>query len=227
MEEECWKIIPFEDNYSVSDKGRIINNNSGNIKSLRKDKYGYVRVTLYPSGKTYSIHRLVGLVWLKDSYQEDLQIDHLDADRTNNQVVNLEWVTQKENVLRIKQRSCKKGINNKAATITEEQAYLIKYSFDKSIKDLITITGISREVIEGVRRRETWKHIVDETLEYEYLEGLIKYKKGVTANLTLSEGESLNEEILLGISTKVLCEKYGISKSAVCSRRRKILSVVE
>lgn len=56
---EQWKKIQDEPIYSVSSKGSIKNNQTDHIKSLRLDKDGYQRVTLYPSGKTYRIHSLV------------------------------------------------------------------------------------------------------------------------------------------------------------------------
>ena len=81
---EDYKVIPFEDNYEVSDKGNVRNINTQHVKSLRYDKYGYLRVTLYPSGITYSTHRLVGRVWMSDTFSEGLQIDHLNAKRDDN-----------------------------------------------------------------------------------------------------------------------------------------------
>lgn len=63
---EIWKIIPHEQGYEVSSLGRIRNRITLKIKSLRFDRYGYKRVTLYPSGKTYTIHRLVMLTFEPD-----------------------------------------------------------------------------------------------------------------------------------------------------------------
>lgn len=58
-----WKTIPFEDMYEVSSTGEVRNRQTLHIKSQRYDRYGYKRVTLYPSNKTYTIHRLVMLVF--------------------------------------------------------------------------------------------------------------------------------------------------------------------
>lgn len=188
---EEFKVIPFEDNYEVSNKGRVRNRETLSIKSLRYNKGGYLRVTLYPSGKTYTVHQLVGRVWLEDSYEEGLQIDHLDAVRDNNDVTNLEWVTQEENVKRIKNKACRKGEVNGMATITDDIAKDIKYSFDETINDLVERLGVSRNVIETIRRRERWLHIVDEDLEDKYLAGELKYAKGKTANLSSEVSKQL------------------------------------
>ncbi|MGL4998098.1 MAG: HNH endonuclease signature motif containing protein [Cetobacterium sp.] len=59
---------------------------------------GYRRVGLYskPYKKRYFIHRLVALYFV-DGFAEDLQINHKDGDKTNNNCANLEWVTQSQN----------------------------------------------------------------------------------------------------------------------------------
>ena len=62
-----WKTIEFEPNYEVSIFGEVRSKITNHVKSLRLNKGGYSRVTLYPSGKTYSIHRLVALTFLKDT----------------------------------------------------------------------------------------------------------------------------------------------------------------
>ncbi len=68
------------------------------IKSSEND--GYLYVDLYKNNKfkTISVHRLVAQAFLPCENFENLVINHIDGDRTNNHVTNLEWVTQKENV---------------------------------------------------------------------------------------------------------------------------------
>lgn len=220
---EKFKVIPFEDNYEVSNKGRVRNKTTLSIKSLRYNKGGYLRVTLYPSGKTYTVHQLVGRVWLKDTFEEGLQIDHLDAVRDNNDVTNLEWVTYEENQRRIKNRASFKGEINGMATITDEIARDIKYSFEETIGDLVDRLKVSRNVVETIRRRERWLHIIDEHLENKYLTGELKYPLGKTANISKEDSHLLEEDILSGkYTTKDLTIKYNVSKSSVCRRKRKL-----
>lgn len=90
-----WKTIPFEDLYEVSTTGLVRNIKTGRIKSQRLDRYGYNRVTLYPSSKTYTIHRLVMLTFKPDEKNEN--INHIDGDKTNNNIDNLEWCTVSHN----------------------------------------------------------------------------------------------------------------------------------
>lgn len=91
-----WKQIPFEKEYEISYKGQVRNISTKYIKSLRVNKYGYLRVTLYPSGKTYNVHQLMAKVFLNHE-DPNLVTNHIDGVKSNNILENLEVVTRKEN----------------------------------------------------------------------------------------------------------------------------------
>lgn len=62
---------------------------------------GYVMVTLSKEGKraSFSVHRLVCLVFIGKPDQPGLEVNHKDGDKKNNKRSNLEWVTKSENIL--------------------------------------------------------------------------------------------------------------------------------
>lgn len=94
-----WSKIRGYENYSVSDNGDIRNDKTGKIKAERLNRYGYPIVDLYSNGKrqTTRIHRLVAETFIPNS-ENKTQINHLDGDKRNNNIKNLEWCTPKENV---------------------------------------------------------------------------------------------------------------------------------
>lgn len=59
---------------------------------------GYKRVNLWKNnkGKKYSVHRLVASAFIENTYNKE-QVNHIDENKANNCVSNLEWVTQLEN----------------------------------------------------------------------------------------------------------------------------------
>lgn len=163
MNEELWKVIPFESNYEVSTYGRIRNASTQQIKSQRFDRYGYKRVTLYPSAKTYVVHQLVAKVWLGDMSQT-LQINHKDFDKTNNYVDNLEWCSIKENCRHREDHLDPRrldGSKNPVSTYTEEEVLQIRelYSDGKKYRDIARMLGRHSEAIRRIVRRESWTHI--------------------------------------------------------------------
>lgn len=92
-----WKVINNYPQYEVSNEGDIRNIKSGKILKL-KEHSGYKRVQLYHNGisKQFLVHRLVALAFIPTS-NETLQINHIDMNRSNNFVDNLEWVTNYHN----------------------------------------------------------------------------------------------------------------------------------
>lgn len=163
MNEELWKVIPFESNYEVSTHGRIRNVSTMQIKSQRLDRYGYRRVTLYPSGKTHTIHRLVAGVWLPPK-EEGLQVNHKDFDKTNNQLDNLEWCSVKDNCVHREtflDPERISGENNPMARYTSRQVLDIRaeHSTGVSYLEIARRMGVPPEPIRRIVNRESWKNI--------------------------------------------------------------------
>lgn len=98
--EEVWKDIPnYEKYYQVSNLGRIKSIRNNKILSLRKDYRGYLDILLSVNGikKRYKVHRLVGMAFIPNP--DNLpQINHKDENKENNNVLNLEWCTNKYNM---------------------------------------------------------------------------------------------------------------------------------
>ena len=103
--QEIWcDVKGYEGLYAVSNMGRV--KSLGNDKSRRekilspcKSGNGYLQVNLWKEGKVkrYSIHRLVLSTFSPCENSHELQVNHIDEDKTNNMLENLEWVTCKEN----------------------------------------------------------------------------------------------------------------------------------
>lgn len=100
---EIWRDIEgYENLYQVSNLGRVKSlnyNHTGKEKIMKakKDK-GYLRVQLYKDGKPkfYSVHRLVATSFLPNPNNLS-QVNHIDEDKSNNIVDNLEWCSAKYN----------------------------------------------------------------------------------------------------------------------------------
>lgn len=90
---EVWKNIFNYKEYEISNYGRIKNNNKI-IKPYIHNK-GYLRVAI--KGKHYLVHRLVAIMFIPNNNIEKKQVNHIDGNKQNNKVDNLEWVTSKEN----------------------------------------------------------------------------------------------------------------------------------
>lgn len=104
---ETWVEIEDFPNYEVSDFGNVRNSNTGKILKPRpivknEGKYTCYDVNLYNDTRTqgfhHKIHRLVAKAFIPNPDNKP-DVDHIDADTSNNKVSNLRWATQTENAL--------------------------------------------------------------------------------------------------------------------------------
>ena len=97
---EQWKIITEAKNYEISNFGNVRNRNTKKELKGRLCKNGYLQVSLKidETGKFTNryIHRLVAIYWL-DNQENKREVNHIDGNKLNNCVDNLEWITQEEN----------------------------------------------------------------------------------------------------------------------------------
>lgn len=120
--QEIWKSIPkYEGLYEASNLGRIRSlpraTTKGKIlKPYISKKNGYCYVSLSKDNNRVSrrIHVLVmsafNPIEKKKGYDKEHTIDHIDGNKTNNRLDNLEWCSQSENQL----RAYELGINGKS-----------------------------------------------------------------------------------------------------------------
>lgn len=96
---EEWKIIAGYENYAVSNTGKIKSLRFGRILKLANSDSGYLYVNLVCNKiyKTHSVHRLVMESFGPPKPTESSIIDHVDIDKNNNIIDNLQWITVKEN----------------------------------------------------------------------------------------------------------------------------------
>ena len=98
-----WKeIVGFEGRFSISDCGIIKNDITGKELKTTISKKGYHQVSTKPFGrngktKVFRIHREVALAFIPNLYNKST-VNHIDGDKNNNYVSNLEWATVSENI---------------------------------------------------------------------------------------------------------------------------------
>lgn len=91
-----WKIVVDHANYSISDCGEVRNNRTNRMLIPVLTKNGYLRVGL--DGKLCRIHRLVAEAFI-DNPNGYTQVNHIDGNKCNNHVNNLEWCTPSQNII--------------------------------------------------------------------------------------------------------------------------------
>ncbi|CAJ1226638.1 NUMOD4 domain-containing protein [Lactiplantibacillus xiangfangensis] len=142
---EIWKDVPgFEGKYQVSDLGRVKSLNRIRMKhhyperilntSKRLTHDGYARVSIrddFGKQHEYRVNKLVATVFIPNPENKS-SVNHIDGDKLNNAVSNLEWTTRSENMIHAYQHGLKRpvsGTKNGNAKLTEEQVRAIRSEY--------------------------------------------------------------------------------------------------
>jgi hypothetical protein len=98
--EEYWSIIPEAPMYEIDNRGRVRNRETEKFLTAYPNTRGYPKVSMRVDGHsiTRSVHGLVARAFLSGG-DNDLEPNHIDGDKLNNAVENLEWTTHRENML--------------------------------------------------------------------------------------------------------------------------------
>lgn len=94
------KDIPgWEGLYACDTEGKIWSYRTNKFLSPSKSKTGYLHVTFTNNGKRYDyrVHRLIAMTFL-DNPENKEQVNHIDGNKLNNYLSNLEWCTAEENI---------------------------------------------------------------------------------------------------------------------------------
>lgn len=166
-------INNLETHYIITKDGRVFNTNSEReLKPFITNlcKYKSVRIPLGKIGKkrlykTLLIHRLIALAYIQNPDKKPI-INHLDGNKHNNSLNNLEWCTYSENNIHAIETGLRKNFKRKS-----EDSYFCKHNK----KDVVLVCeclqngespgsiakkyGFGKDFIYKIRRKEAWKEI--------------------------------------------------------------------
>jgi len=165
---EKWKDIKnYEGIYQVSDLGRIKslarNTTSGGIIKQNKSRF-YLSVCLSKDGylKSFSVHRLV-LSTFVENPKDKKYVNHIDGNKFNNKLENLEWTTPSENKLHAIKNGfthTPKGEKHWGSKLTEKQVILMRLERgDKKLREIASEYGVSIQTVSDIINRKKWRHI--------------------------------------------------------------------
>ena len=161
---EIWKPIKgYENKYQVSNLGRVksLTKKTPTIKKLHNHK-GYIYTSLYLNGKPKNclVHRLVLFTFkIPPIIGKDYQVNHIDGDKTNNKLDNLEFSTPLENTrhaIKLKLNKQHSETHSQAKLSNEEVEFirLAKKYFNG--KELANKFNVSTSTISNILKDKNW-----------------------------------------------------------------------
>ena len=163
-----WKPIKeWENLYYVNENGEVLNIKTNRLIKGDINNYGYHRVCLYDrknnKKKRYFRHRLVAIHFINNpnGYTE---VNHIDGDKSNNTIENLEWSSRKQN-----ERHSRKEIHSK-----EYKPYKVVFCDGKILifdfkSDLSKMVGVTTSCIKQWLHKETYGYKKYGIVSIEYI----------------------------------------------------------
>ena len=143
---EIWKTIPNFSNYEVSSLGNIRNKKT--LKELAKNSLrgGYIRVGITNDDnerKQVTIHRVVAITFIPNP-ENKYTVNHIDHDKLNNSVKNLEWASTTE-----QNRHKRKVPKEKQRLMSSRKVWKINQDTDEKIELYETIRDAAKWVFDN------------------------------------------------------------------------------
>lgn len=155
-------------NYCIDEYGCILNIRTRCVIIPSVSKKGYLQVCL-TNKNTYIIHRLVALTFIENKENKQ-EVNHIDGNKLNNHISNLEWNTTQENLEHkrinnlgktLKAKLSATGINNSQAKLDEQDVISIRTNCITK-NDILNFSkefNVSIATIYDVKNRRSWTHI--------------------------------------------------------------------
>lgn len=159
-------IVGYEKLYGITEDGKVWSHRQNRFLKTQLNINGYLKIGLCKDGiqKRFFIHRLVARRFIPN-LDSKLQVNHIDMNKLNNHVSNLEWCTNQENM---NHRTSYEILTNKKRPIqsrklSEQIVKEIRILRDNgiSLTRISRIYGIDEGTIYFCVKRITYKDISD------------------------------------------------------------------
>lgn len=161
---DYFMIKGYEGFYSISTDGEIINCNNMRVVKQHISTKGYpqVRLNRYGITKQVRVHRLLAETFIPNPNNYPV-VNHIDGNKENNNIHNLEWTTISGNVGHAwgaGLNECRGSHNGRALLNDEKVIEILKLKKQgKMNKEIAVEFGVSPNAISSIVNGKTWTHI--------------------------------------------------------------------
>lgn len=158
-------VVGFEGLYKVSNKGRLFSLLTFMFMNPNKSDKGYYKVGLRKNNKSHTkiLHRLIAKAFIANP-ENKKEVNHIDGDKSNNCIDNLEWCTPSENM----QHAFDAGLiklkseNSHFASLNNKQVLDIRNAYRLGVfsqAEIARAYDVSSTCIYAIVNRISWKKL--------------------------------------------------------------------
>ncbi|MFO8039896.1 MAG: HNH endonuclease [Sodalinema sp.] len=165
-----FRVVPASPLHAVNSEGIVLRIRTHKPIKPSLNKKGYLQVCLQ-GAKSYRIHRLVAELFIPNPEQKP-QVNHIDGNKLNNSVENLEWVTNQENKdhaisnglwdnISEKIAVRQKGAGNSSAKLSETDVLDIyeRLRNGEPVGEIAKFYGVNHSNISAIKSGKSWGHL--------------------------------------------------------------------
>ena len=166
MEKRIHDFIPeIKDYYTITSDGLIYSDNSGLMKTRNRAGTNYQIINLSKldgSKRTFRVHRLVMMAFNPVENMDELEVNHIDGNKKNNKLENLEWCTASENQIHAFKTGLNKSRRGEESNFSKLTNDDVKKVFELREKGFLQrenaeIVGCTKSNISCILRGKSWK----------------------------------------------------------------------
>lgn len=221
LPEDAKQIKNFS-NYYITPNAELYSTARGGVRKMKPHydkKVTYYRVSIVSDSgekKSLLLHRLVALTYLEKP-EGDYEVNHIDGNKTNNCLSNLEWVTRSDNLKHAYSLNLKtvEGTANPRCLLTEEQVVEIYSKLMDGEKNTVLAKayGVEKTAILSIKKKISWSHLLKDLPDIN-----IKHK---SQHLTTEQVIEVCVELSKGKQPLALSKELGYSYYAICDIKRR------
>jgi len=232
---EEYKTIPWAKNYKVSNTGKVysfakiklgielVPHSQPDKRKGTGSRYPYVSISDNDKKiKNYNIHRLVAEAFIPNPENKP-QVNHIDGNKQNNFVTNLEWVTPKENTQHaLAEKLLNPPIGERCGSSKYKESQVLEVikllSEGKPNCEVAKLTGIDDRAVSNIRNKKRWGYL----WETEQAKGL-SIPDGDNGQFKPKIPLETRIEIIKdaeNLTTKDLANKYSINQNVAYRVKR-------
>ena len=165
IQQAIWKPLKSYDLYEFTMPFNVKRKDSNKILSQYIGSTGYYMITIKKDGKykPQRVHRLIAKEFIPNPYNKP-NVNHIDGNKLNNSIDNLEWCTTMENnrhAIKLGLNN-NRGINNGMSKLNPQKVREIRLLLrdGNSQYKIANIYNVSRSAIMNIHNGRDWKHVI-------------------------------------------------------------------